>query len=89
LTKANLLELHIAAYRVRRALIATGAPESTFEEYNRLEVTPLHIYLGRAEHANAVRVLAREMNAYLDGRPARANSNTSQVAALGFWEDEP
>ena len=49
--------VHLKEYFIDEGI----AFEDSFPEYNALKITPLHIHKSKAEHKNAVFILAKEL----------------------------
>jgi hypothetical protein len=89
--KDELLAIHRLLVYLMRLLRDIGAPDSYFEEYICLNISPHHIHRTVAEHRYAVLILARGISEALSGRdilPGSLSRRLGELAERRRWEVE-
>ena len=60
--KDELIQMHTLLCQIKNHLQSTGiAPEDSFEEYESLGVSPVHVHRSKGEHKRAIFLLGKEL----------------------------
>ena len=83
--KDELIQMHTLLCQIKNHLQTTGvAPGESFEEYENLGISPVHVHRSKGEHKRAIFLLGKELASFashgeLSG-PALVSSRFAQLA---------
>ncbi|MFA5862366.1 MAG: UPF0058 family protein [Candidatus Thermoplasmatota archaeon] len=62
LQKDELIQMHTLLCQIKNHLQSTGvAPSTSFEEYETLGISPVHVHRSKGEHKRAIFLLGKEL----------------------------
>lgn len=63
--KDELIQMHTLLCQIKNHFEEQGVPRETFDQYNRMGVSPVHVHRSKTDHKRAIFILGQELAAYI------------------------